>query len=38
MIPTRREAQPDKYYGIGAVNSHTGESVVLFQRRQEIAQ
>jgi len=39
MIPT--PGQPDKYYGIGAVNYHTGESVVLFQRRkrrQEIAQ
>lgn len=33
--------QPDKYYGIGAVNYHTGETVVHFQRhkrRQEIAQ
>ena len=39
MIPTPR--QPDKYYGIGAVNYHTGETVVLFRRRkrrQEIAQ
>lgn len=39
MIPT--PGQPDKYYGIGAVNYHTGESVVLFQRhkrRKEIAQ
>jgi transposase len=39
MIPT--PGQPDKYYGIGAVNYHTGENVVLFQRRkrrQEIAQ
>jgi transposase len=39
MIPT--PGQPDKYYGIGAVNYHTGESVVLFERRkrrQEIAQ
>ena len=39
MIPT--PGQPDKYYGIGAVNSHTGESVVLFRRRkrrEEIAQ
>jgi hypothetical protein len=39
MIPTPR--QPDKYYGIGAVNYHTGESVVQFQRgirRKEIAQ
>jgi putative transposase len=25
--------QPDKYYGIGAVNYHTGETVVLFRRR-----
>src|SRR5260221_6262110 len=30
MIPT--PGQPDKYYGIGAVNYYTGESVVLFQR------
>jgi transposase len=39
MIPT--PGQPDKYYGIGAVNYHTGESVVQFhrrKRRQEIAQ
>ncbi len=38
MIPT--PGQPDKYYGIGAVNYYTGESVVLFQRhkrRKEIA-
>ena len=31
MIPT--PGHPDKYYGTGAVNYHTGESVVLFQRR-----
>ncbi len=39
MIPT--PAQPTKYYGIGAVNYHTGETVVLFRqrkRRREIAQ
>jgi transposase len=39
MIPTPR--QPDKYYGIGAVNYHIGETIVLFQRRkrrQEIAE
>jgi transposase len=39
MIPT--PGQPDKYYGIGAVNYHTGESVVQFHRgirRQEIVQ
>ncbi len=39
MIPT--PGQPDKYYGIGAVNYHTGETVVLFRlhkRRREIAQ
>lgn len=38
-IPT--PAQPDRYYGIGAVNYHTGETVVQFQlrkRRKEIAQ
>jgi transposase len=31
MIPT--PAQPEKRYGLGAVNSHTGETVVLFERR-----
>lgn len=31
MIPTPR--QPHKRYGIGAVNYHTGETVVLFERR-----
>jgi transposase len=31
MIPT--PGQPDKYYGIGAVNYHTGETVVHFERR-----
>lgn len=31
MIPTPR--QPDKRYGLGAVNYHTGETVVLFRRR-----
>jgi putative transposase len=39
LIPT--PGQADKYYGIGAVNYHTGESVVQFhrhKRRQEIAQ
>jgi putative transposase len=39
MIPTPR--QPDKYYGIGGVNYHTGETLVLFRRRkrrQEIAE
>jgi len=39
MVPT--PTQPDKYYGIGAVNYHTGETVVHFERhkrRQEIAQ
>lgn len=38
MIPT--PVQSDKYYGIGAANYHSGESVVLFQRhkrRKEIA-
>lgn len=38
MIPT--PGQPSRYYGIGAVNYHTGETVVLFERRkrrQEIA-
>ena len=39
MIPT--PGQPTKRYGIGAVNYHTGESVLLFRRhkrRKEIAQ
>ena len=39
MIPT--PGQPEKYYGIGAVNYHTGETVVQFhrrKRRKEIAQ
>ena len=31
MIPTPR--QPERRYGIGAVNYHTGETVVLFERR-----
>ena len=39
MIPT--PAQPHRRYGIGAVNYHTGETVVQFRRhkrRREIAQ
>lgn len=39
MIPT--PAQPTKHYGIGAVNYHTGETVVLLKRhkrRTEIAE
>jgi transposase len=39
MIPT--PGQPTKRYGIGAVNYHTGETVVLFRRRkrrEEIAE
>jgi putative transposase len=35
MIPT--PGQPTRHYGIGAVNYHTGETVVLFRRRKEIA-
>lgn len=31
MIPT--PAQPKKRYGIGAVDYHTGETVVLIRRR-----
>lgn len=31
MIPTPK--QPEKRYGLGAVNYHTGETVVLFRRR-----
>lgn len=39
MIPTPR--QPYKRYGLGAVNYHTGETVVLFRqhkRRREVAE
>ena len=39
MIPT--PGQPKKHYGLGAVNYHTGETVVLIRkrkRRSEIAQ
>ena len=38
LIPT--PGQPDRYYGIGAVNDHTGETVMHFEhrkRRKEIA-
>jgi transposase len=38
MIPT--PGQATRYYGLGAVNYHSGETVVLFQkrkRRQEVA-
>ena len=35
LIPT--PAQPHRRYGIGAVNYHTGETVVLFERREEVA-
>jgi len=31
MVPT--PGQPHRHYGIGAVNYHTGETVVLFRRR-----
>ena len=31
MIPT--PAQPKKRYGIGALNYHTGQTVVLIRRR-----
>ena len=39
MIPTPR--QPYKRYGLGAVNYHTGQTVVIFRRRkrrQEVAE
>ncbi len=39
MIPT--PSQPDKRYGLGAVNYHTGETVVIFQphkRRKEVVE
>jgi hypothetical protein len=31
MVPTPR--QPYKRYGLGAVNYHTGETVVIFRRQ-----
>jgi putative transposase len=31
MVPT--PGQPHRYYGIGAVNYHSGRTVVLFERR-----
>jgi antitoxin component of MazEF toxin-antitoxin module len=31
MIPTPK--QPEKRYGLGAVNYHTGETIVIFRRR-----
>ena len=31
MIPT--PGQPKKHYGIGGVNYHTGETVIIFRRR-----
>src|ERR671932_2575468 len=34
MIPT--PGQPYKRYGLGAVNYHTGETVVLFRRRKRL--
>lgn len=33
MIPTPR--QPKKHYGIGAVNYHSGETVVMIQKRKK---
>jgi putative transposase len=41
QIMIRTPGQPKKHYGIGAVNYHTGETLVIFRkrkRRQEIAQ
>ena len=41
QIMIRTPGQPKKHYGIGAVNYHTGETVVIFRkrkRRQEIAE
>jgi len=31
MIPT--PGQPIKHYGIGGINYHTGETVIIFRRR-----
>lgn len=36
MIPT--PGQPKKHYGIGGVNYHTGETVVIFRRRKRRSQ
>ena len=36
MIPTPR--QPTKHYGIGGVNYHSGETVVIFRRRKRRSQ
>jgi len=33
QVMIRTPGQPTKHYGIGAVNYHTGESLVLFRRR-----
>jgi transposase len=41
QIMIRTPGQPKKHYGIGAVNYHTGETVVVFRkhkRRREIAE
>jgi hypothetical protein len=41
QVMIKTPAQPDQYDGIGAVNYHTGETVVQFQRhkrRKEMAQ
>jgi len=41
QIMIRTPGQPKKHYGIGAVNYHTGETVVIFRkhkRRREMAE
>ncbi len=41
QVMIRTPGQPDKHYGIGAMNYHTGETVVLFRlhkRRREVAE
>lgn len=41
QVMIRTPGQPKKHYGIGGVNYHTGETVVMFRkrkRRQEIAE
>lgn len=41
QVMIRTPGQPKKHYGIGAVNYHTGETVVIFRkrkRRREIAE
>lgn len=41
QVMIRTPGQPTKYYGLGAVNYHTGQTIVLFRkrkRRKEVAE